>query len=322
MLHEAGETELERVDYLAVELARDSLERAAAQEEELWVGTQRPAAHRRAGSPMVALVVVEGGLAVNLGLVHAEATQFVRANSPAVRRRDPQRAARRHALPRLLRRRGRPAVRGRTAQPRARADAGRSASRRTRDRAPRAAAGNDDRPLARVRRARRRHRRPPSRPAGCCSSTTTASPSRSSRSRRTTGRSPRCPPFAKMEYPDGGERRLPAQLLPRLRERGETRSCRSRTTSTSPSSPLALEPGGRRHRRSARQPDPQRGTRASRKGHGVVPERVRPARAGRRRRRGARAAPPRAVRSYAPTTRASTSAGTRASSSTWSTSRT
>jgi hypothetical protein len=80
VLHEAGETGLERIDYLAVELARDSLERAAAQEEELWVGRNvlRPTV---AGSSMVALVVVEGGLAANLGLVHSEATQFVRDNT-------------------------------------------------------------------------------------------------------------------------------------------------------------------------------------------------------------------------------------------------
>ena len=80
VLHEEGETELERIDYVAVDLARDSLERAATQEEELWVGRSvlRPTV---AGSSMVALVVVEGGLAANLGLVHSEATRFVRENT-------------------------------------------------------------------------------------------------------------------------------------------------------------------------------------------------------------------------------------------------
>ena len=80
VLYEEGETELERIDYVAVDLARDSLERAATQEEELWVGRSvlRPTV---AGSSMVALVVVEGGLAANLGLVHSEATRFVRENT-------------------------------------------------------------------------------------------------------------------------------------------------------------------------------------------------------------------------------------------------
>lgn len=80
VLHEAGETELERVDYVAVELAHDALERAARHEEELWVGRNvlRPTVR---GSSLVALVVVEGGLAANLGLVHSEAVQFVRENT-------------------------------------------------------------------------------------------------------------------------------------------------------------------------------------------------------------------------------------------------
>jgi hypothetical protein len=80
MLHETGQTGLERIDYLAVELARDALERAAREEEELRVGRNvlRPTV---GGSSMLALIVVEGGLAANLGLVHSEAAQFVRENT-------------------------------------------------------------------------------------------------------------------------------------------------------------------------------------------------------------------------------------------------
>src|SRR5262249_7264072 len=80
VLHEAGMTALERVDYLAVELARASLERAARQEEELWVGRNvlRPTV---GGSSMVALVVVEGGRRAKLGLGHSEAAQSVRDNT-------------------------------------------------------------------------------------------------------------------------------------------------------------------------------------------------------------------------------------------------
>jgi hypothetical protein len=70
---------LDRIDYVAVDLARASLERAAAREEELWVGRTvlRPS---DTSGQMVALVVVEGTVAANLGLVHAEATQFAREN--------------------------------------------------------------------------------------------------------------------------------------------------------------------------------------------------------------------------------------------------
>jgi hypothetical protein len=91
-MREAHETQLERLDYVAVELARGSLERAAAREEELGEGRRvlgpAGAAPVRATTlepppkpTLVALVAVESSLSVNLGLVHADANQFVRENS-------------------------------------------------------------------------------------------------------------------------------------------------------------------------------------------------------------------------------------------------
>ncbi len=87
-LDAVGAAALERIDYLAVEYARDSLEAVAAWEESAGAHV----VHRPLGSPMlgvtgppasptlVALVATGGAPAVNLGLVHAEATQFARAN--------------------------------------------------------------------------------------------------------------------------------------------------------------------------------------------------------------------------------------------------
>ncbi len=88
-LDAVGAAALERIDYLAVEYARDSLEAVAAWEEAAGAHV----VHRPLGSPMprgvigppeqptlVALVATGGAPAVNLGLVHAEATQFVDAN--------------------------------------------------------------------------------------------------------------------------------------------------------------------------------------------------------------------------------------------------
>jgi hypothetical protein len=83
-----GAAALDRIDYVAVEYARGSLEAAAAWEQEYGVhdrvlrppdwretidvaGPQRPT--------LVALFVDDGPPVVNLGLVHAEATQFVHA---------------------------------------------------------------------------------------------------------------------------------------------------------------------------------------------------------------------------------------------------
>ena len=78
-LCDEGEAGLERIDYVAVEYARASLEAAADWEEA--TGTylvRRPAA---AGSALVALVAAGGSPAVNLALVHSEANEFVRSNT-------------------------------------------------------------------------------------------------------------------------------------------------------------------------------------------------------------------------------------------------
>jgi Putative S-adenosyl-L-methionine-dependent methyltransferase len=77
--------ELDRIDYVAVEYARDSLEAALAREEEqeAYERILRPQAGRPAGTEgpeLVALVVGSGLPAVNLALVHAEANEFVRRN--------------------------------------------------------------------------------------------------------------------------------------------------------------------------------------------------------------------------------------------------
>jgi hypothetical protein len=83
--------ELWRLDYLAVDLSRSALERAVLWEEAhgthrriLWPGGVRPSAPAPAGRPekpeLVALVSVEGE-EVNVGYVHADANQFVDANT-------------------------------------------------------------------------------------------------------------------------------------------------------------------------------------------------------------------------------------------------
>jgi hypothetical protein len=83
--------ELVRLDYLAVDLSRSALERAVAWEEAqgthrrvLWPGGARPSGPARPGRPekpaMVALVTIEGE-EVNVGYVHADANQFVEANT-------------------------------------------------------------------------------------------------------------------------------------------------------------------------------------------------------------------------------------------------
>jgi SAM-dependent MidA family methyltransferase len=82
---------LRRLDYLAVDLSRSSLERAVLWEEAqgihrriLWPGGVRPSAPAPPGRPdkpaMVALVSVEGE-EVNVGYVHADANQFIDANT-------------------------------------------------------------------------------------------------------------------------------------------------------------------------------------------------------------------------------------------------
>ncbi|HEX4520228.1 MAG TPA: hypothetical protein VH063_11670 [Gaiellaceae bacterium] len=74
-----GESELERVDYVAVEYARASLEAVAAWEESTGVYlVRRPSI---AGASLVALVASGGAPAVNLALVNAEATEFARSNT-------------------------------------------------------------------------------------------------------------------------------------------------------------------------------------------------------------------------------------------------
>jgi SAM-dependent MidA family methyltransferase len=83
--------ELWRLDYLAVDLSRSALERAVLWEEAqgtyrriLWPGGVRPSVPASPGRPekpeLVALVSVEGE-EVNVGYVHADANQFVDANS-------------------------------------------------------------------------------------------------------------------------------------------------------------------------------------------------------------------------------------------------
>jgi hypothetical protein len=83
--------ELHRIDYLAVDLSRSALESAALWEEAqgthrriLWPGGVRPSAPAPPGPPdrpaMVGLVTVEGE-DVNVGYVHADANQFVEANT-------------------------------------------------------------------------------------------------------------------------------------------------------------------------------------------------------------------------------------------------
>ena len=87
-LVDAGAFALERIDYLAVEYARPSLEAAADSEEQSGIEYQV-----RRGSPtpplngppakatLVALLTDPGPPAVNLGLIHAEANQFIRSTS-------------------------------------------------------------------------------------------------------------------------------------------------------------------------------------------------------------------------------------------------
>jgi hypothetical protein len=83
--------ELRRIDYLAVDLSRSALEAAVLWEEAQgthrrvrWPGGVR--APGRSGRPerpdLVALVTLEGE-EVNLGYVHADANQFIRANTQA-----------------------------------------------------------------------------------------------------------------------------------------------------------------------------------------------------------------------------------------------
>ena len=85
--------ELIRLDYLAVDLSRSALERAVLWEEAqgthrrvLWPGGARPASPAPPGRPekpeLVALVSIDGE-EVNLGYVHADANQFVEANTEA-----------------------------------------------------------------------------------------------------------------------------------------------------------------------------------------------------------------------------------------------
>jgi hypothetical protein len=76
---EEGGAELDRVDYVAVEYARGSLEAVADWEESTGVYlVRRPAT---AGAALVALVASGGAPAINLGLVHGEANEFVRSNN-------------------------------------------------------------------------------------------------------------------------------------------------------------------------------------------------------------------------------------------------
>jgi SAM-dependent MidA family methyltransferase len=85
--------ELVRLDYLAVDLSRSALERAVLWEEAqgthrrvLWPGGARPASPVPPGRPekpeLVALVSIDGE-EVNVGYVHADANQFVEANTQA-----------------------------------------------------------------------------------------------------------------------------------------------------------------------------------------------------------------------------------------------
>ncbi len=78
-LTDEEEAELDRIDYVAVEFARGSLEAVADWEEATGVYlVRRPAAE---GTALVALVASGGAPAVNLGLVHSEANRFVSGNS-------------------------------------------------------------------------------------------------------------------------------------------------------------------------------------------------------------------------------------------------
>jgi hypothetical protein len=78
-LYDEGEAKLERIDYIAVDYARASLEAVAEWEGSTGVYlVRRPSA---AGSALVALVSAGGAPAVNLGLVNAEANEFVRSNA-------------------------------------------------------------------------------------------------------------------------------------------------------------------------------------------------------------------------------------------------
>jgi hypothetical protein len=88
MLGGSGETGLTRVDYLAVDYARESLE-VAVERESVYgrnVRILRPGAGRAAPGPteparptLVALATSPGPPTTNLGFVHAEANQFVAA---------------------------------------------------------------------------------------------------------------------------------------------------------------------------------------------------------------------------------------------------
>ncbi|MEI8104450.1 MAG: SAM-dependent methyltransferase [Actinomycetes bacterium] len=87
-----GDSTLERIDYVAVEFARDSLDAAFQRERadwpKAWAGTPPSGPigldDSAAGSPEASRVALVGLLSdpespqVNLGLVHAEANQFVR----------------------------------------------------------------------------------------------------------------------------------------------------------------------------------------------------------------------------------------------------
>lgn len=85
----AGNSRLQRVDYLAVEYSRAALVDAAEWEEQEGVFDRvalgPAAALGSAGPPerpsLVALITAAADVEINLGLVHAEANQFVRANS-------------------------------------------------------------------------------------------------------------------------------------------------------------------------------------------------------------------------------------------------
>jgi hypothetical protein len=86
---DSAKTTLARIDYLAVEYARDTLE-AAADQEELYGAydqVRRSPRPEQAGDgpsakpTIVAYASVADTLSVNLGLVHAEANQFVRENT-------------------------------------------------------------------------------------------------------------------------------------------------------------------------------------------------------------------------------------------------
>ena len=90
VLVQEGVAELDRVDYVAVEYARGSLEAAADWEEELGthdrvLRADKPQAAVERIEPdrptLVALLVTEGPPSFNVGLVHAEANQFVHGSA-------------------------------------------------------------------------------------------------------------------------------------------------------------------------------------------------------------------------------------------------